>query len=83
MNTLQVTTEQQFAGKQAITLDFTEGQEVTLLAGAKVNGLITRCNQPGKIVHIQYHQEFGVTYVVAFGKLGMYAYVGVEGLEAQ
>ncbi|MEO8391500.1 MAG: hypothetical protein ABI700_00770 [Chloroflexota bacterium] len=69
-------------GHDAIALDFEEGQEVTLLAGAKIGGLTTRVNQPGKVVHVQYHAEFGTTYVVAFGKLGMYARVGAEGLEA-
>ena len=67
---------------EAIALDYSEGQAVTLLPGARVGGLTTRCAQPGKVVHIQYGDEFGVTYVVAFGKLGMVAYVSAEGLEA-
>jgi hypothetical protein len=65
-----------------IALDFTEGQDVILLKGAKVHGLTTKCNQPGTVVHIQYSDEFGFTYVVKFGSLGMYAYVGADGLEA-
>ena len=68
--------------QSAIVLDFIEGQEVTLLAGAQVGGLTTRCNQPGKVIHIQYNAEFGVTYVVAFSKLRKYAYVSADGLEA-
>ena len=70
-------------GRSAIALAYSEGQAVTLLPGAQVGGLTTRCAQPGKVVHIQYGDEFGVTYVVAFGKLGMYAYVSAEGLEAE
>ena len=69
-------------GRSAIALAYNEGQAVTLLPGAQVNGLTTRCAQPGKVVHIQYGDEFGVTYVVAFGKLGMVAYVSADGLEA-
>ena len=69
-------------GWEAIALAFEEGQDVTLLPGAQVGGLTTRCAQPGRVVHIQYGGEFGVTYVVAFGKLGMVAYVSADGLEA-
>ena len=69
-------------GRSAIALAYSEGQAVTLLPGAQVGGLTTRCAQPGKVVHIQYGDELGVTYVVAFGKLGMFAYVSAEGLEA-
>ena len=68
--------------QSAIALDFTEGEDVTLLPGAQVGGLTTRCAQPGKVVHIQYSAEFGVIYVVAFGKLRQYAYVSAEWLEA-
>lgn len=67
---------------QVIELAFVEGQAVTLLAGAQVGGLTTRCAQPGKVVHIQYSDEHGVIYVVAFGKLQRYAYVSADGLAA-
>lgn len=78
MNAIATSTTEQ----PVIVLDFEEGQQVILLAGATVNGLTTRCNQPGKVIHVQYSQEFGVTYVVSFGKLGMYAYVSADDLQA-